>query len=139
MWILCKSGFYSAVQVAPGPQAVLAARQGFPDHADVLCVRARVKSDLVRLCRSLNLDPGEAILDRGTSGSDYPYRLFIHRDDFALWLGSQVGKIDYFNFKAMVLAVFGYARETIYAQVWARLLQLEQMDALGQEREVSNG
>jgi hypothetical protein len=114
MWVFTERGFYSVVQ-KPGSF-----------HSDILTVRARVRQDLVRLCLDLQADPDREIHDSPPgSGADYPYRMEIHRDDFALWLSRQIYLLSYANFKARVLSLFGSFRERVYHRVWTTLFSLE--------------
>lgn len=122
MWILCKDGFFSIVQLRPD-QAHPASGFAHPDHSDVLCVRTRKRDDLERFCQALELDPGSILGPESYSG-DYPFRVFVHRDDVAFWLGSVIGSLDYTNFKEMVHRVFGSARASIYTSVWSSLCRL---------------
>lgn len=118
MWLFCDRGFYSVVQKqAPGVV-----------HEDQLLVRARTRDDLVRLCQDLEISSMEI---QATPQADYPYRLVLHRDDFALWVGSRIGALKYPNFKSFILDSFGSFRERIYARVWAACTALREDDYNG--------
>ena len=134
MWIFSADGFFSVVRANPR-HAQLVSLSGLPaDHEDVLCVRSRVRADLERFCDRLQINHS-LIFDRRQAGStDYPYRVFVHRDDFSFWLGSQSFLVDYFNFKDFTRQSLGAAREFIYHKVWAACLGLsDSMDAADQK------
>lgn len=112
MWILSRTGFFSAVaDREPG----------------VIRVRARVRADLDRLraeCPAL----GPTI---ATENNDYAYRARVPVAEFAQWVSSEAARIDYTNFKNMVFSIFGAAREHIYHAVWAELLALRNLNPVG--------
>jgi hypothetical protein len=109
MWLLTPRGFFSAVQDRNDPDRVL--------------VRARVGADLEAL-RDL-LPEIEVVFGEGT---DYPWRAWIPRDDWARAVHAMCGEIDYGNFKNAVADRQGYARAGIYSEVWGSLHGLERLN-----------
>jgi hypothetical protein len=98
--------FYSAVQKFADP--------------DRLVVRARVKADLERLQRFI--PDAKPFRKRW---SDYPWRVDVAREDWALALMAMADEIEYTNYKSHVSKERGYQRSGIYGQVWSLLLDLE--------------
>ena len=109
MWLLTPRGFFSVVQ----------------DHAnaDRLLVRARAGADLKRL---RELIPGLELLHG--LGTDYPWRAWVAREDWARALAAMCAEIDYGNFKNAVADRQGGLRASIYGEVWGTLHALEGLD-----------
>ncbi len=106
MWIFCKLGFFSVVQV----------------RGDVgkLLVRGRARPDLAFLASELreftpNATKGTYRV-KHTPEADYPFRLTVAKLIFARWLEDSAERIDYDNFKASVPH-----RAEAYHAVWAAL------------------
>jgi len=93
MWIFLNDAFISAVQ--------------HRDDSDTLVVRARRREDLERTF------PGEPITVSETS--DYRYRVFVSKADFARVMIDKIEAIDYANFKNSVTED---DRHDAYAGVW---------------------
>lgn len=111
MWIFSRHGFFSVVRADPdeiGQQQVM--------------VRARVRADLERLIAE-GLLRGAEILE--WPGRDYPYRVIVHRDEWAETMQEIAYDIDYRNFKATVGDTDGPARAALYARVWGEMLEAE--------------
>jgi hypothetical protein len=56
-------------------------------------VRSRDKETLEALC------PGHYAMIIATSANDYPFRIFMSKDDWAEYLTDYVADMEYFNFK----------------------------------------
>ena len=93
MWIFLNDAFLSAVQ--------------HRDDPDQLVVRARRREDLERTF------PGEPISVSETS--DYRYRVFVSKGQFAGMMIGKIADIDYPNFKNSVAE---HDRHDHYARVW---------------------
>ncbi len=93
MWISFNDGFISAIQDRK--------------EADGLVIRTRRKDHLE------NIFPGlEIFTDIGT---DYRYRVFIKKAEFAAILAKRAGEIDYTNFKN---SVKDDELHRLYARFW---------------------
>lgn len=110
MWIFTPHGVYSAVED--------------PRYANQVQVRARVREDLVYLKEHVCPGAGRIV---ALPGRDYPYRVFMTKDDWARGLARMAYAIDYANFKDEVYRVQGKARESIFHKVWYELLALESL------------
>ena len=80
MWLCMSDGFVSAVQD--------------PKLPDGLVVRARRREHLETIL------PGKEIVEG--AGSDYAFRAFVTKAEFAMTVADRVAHIDYGNFKASV-------------------------------------
>jgi hypothetical protein len=80
MWIAFNDGFISAVQDRK--------------EKDGLVIRARRREHLERIFPKLEIFTG--------LGTDYKYRIFIKKTEFATLLAERAGEIDYTNFKSSV-------------------------------------
>lgn len=103
MWLMTTFGFFSVVQKA---------------GTEGLTIRARVGADLDRL-RDRYL-PG-LTATQSTPRSDYAYRAKTTHAELAAAMAKIVADVTYDNFKSEVEAVQGYARESVYAEVWSVL------------------
>jgi hypothetical protein len=108
MWIFTKEGFISAVSNREGTGLV---------------VRARDKKALDALAES-----AEVSIAKSPKG-DYPYRLFVSKDDFAVWVTSVISDLDYINFKSKVARTRGPEYSEALHDVWATMLHVEDSDA----------
>lgn len=88
MWIMTPYGYVSVVES--------------PDNPNMLQVRARHR----RVLQIIRQGPEEGGLGKRrassilhTRDSDYPYRIFVSKEDFSRWVAAQVQRIDYKNFK----------------------------------------
>lgn len=119
-WFFTTIGFFSVTEPRDG-------------DGKTLQVRARVLSDLTALRKQFLPELGSI---RSKIGTDYPYRSFISKEDFALGMARIVLSIDYSNFKATVDKKQGLAREQLYMKVWQVMrdaeAKLEKMDAANQ-------
>lgn len=113
MWLITKSGFFSAVQATDEPEKVV--------------VRTRVKADADHLSEWLREIgfPSEIIV---YEFSDYPWRVVTSRNAWGMYVAMAAHDIDYPNFKAAVKAVQGPDRADVYGLVWEDLLRLEGLD-----------
>jgi len=107
MWIATQDGFFSAVQ-----------HREFPD---MLVVRARSRSDLVRLTRIVI---GTEII-KSPPGSDYPYRALLTKPQWSGYLDVATAEINYDNFKNRIHDV-NDERASTYMAVWSNMLRIEQ-------------
>jgi hypothetical protein len=82
MWIFTDTGFVSAVC-------------HFDDPGQ-LVVRARDRRSLEALAES-------ADVEIRAEGTDYPFRVFVAKDQFAAWLMHVVETLDYPNFKGQAM------------------------------------
>lgn len=107
MWLISKTGFYSVVAK--------------PGDAE-LCIRARVRKDLVDLKKDYLPSMGKII---ETKNADYRFRAYASAAAIAVAAGDMVREIDYSNFKDKIGAVQGKDRASIYMRVWTALLELD--------------
>lgn len=107
MWILTTIGFFSVV--------------AHRDDPNLMIVRARTREDIEALSdRYLPVSE----IDEET-GTDYPFRIFVTRDEFERVAAALAREIDYDNFKNAVAARQGSRRALVYGQVWSVLLGLQ--------------
>ena len=107
MWLFTTIGFFSVV--------------ADPAHPDTLKVRARAREDLETL-RARYLPDLEIV---ETDHTDYRFRAFLHRDEWAHAVQALTADIDYPNFKAAVGQRQGPARAKRYAKVWQVMYELQ--------------
>lgn len=120
MWVFTTKGFYSAISYAESkwPKKNLPKRLRFLPSKSILCVRARVRGDLVTLLKDLNKNyriikvPG-----------DYPYRVFITKREWEKFLVKNVEDMDYSNFKS---AVEDHSRSGALMSVWSAMQRIEE-------------
>lgn len=109
MWLCTTRGFFSAVE--------------HRDDAALLLVRARVRDDLVQLRAALPREQWTRIV--ATPHADYPYRMVVARDLFAVTIARLVvEELTYDNFKA---AVTDPHHERVYHEAWAVFRGLERL------------
>jgi hypothetical protein len=108
MWIITKIGFFSIVQK----------EWNQPNHT--LTIRARVRKDLESL-RAYLPDMGEIV---ESLDSDYRYRAVADRKTVSEAMAKLAADIDYDNFKNEVASRQGYARASVYGDVWHDLYRL---------------
>ena len=94
MWICFNDGFVSAVSAG----------------GDMLKVRARRKEHLISIFPNLK----DEIVE--TKHTDYKYRVFIKRDEFADIVSDRIKKIYYDNFKSSVM---DDELHDLYADFWS--------------------
>jgi hypothetical protein len=107
MWLFTSSGFISIVE----------------KDADRLAVRARDSLSLSSLAQSYGVEI------RSTPTADYPYRIFITKDQFKNWLSNQPGQIDYKNFKSEVSITRGKNFANALLKVWSVMHAIEDLQA----------
>ena len=103
MWVFSRAGFFSAV------------RKGTDKHGEV-CVRARVLADFDKLRELYFPEMGQVQTNGGT---DYPYRVYMTRSEWADIMERMALDVDYKNFKGMISGERGYAVADLYSDVWA--------------------
>ena len=106
MWVFTTSGFVSAV---------------YKDGA--IQVRARDLKSLEPLAKQT----GAAIV--ATPLADYPYRIAITNEQFAIWVNQQALSIAYKNFKSEVADTRGYGFAKPLNQVWSVMHEVEDAKA----------
>jgi hypothetical protein len=107
MWLFTSSGFISIVE----------------KDADHLAVRARDVLSLSSLAQSYGVEI------RSTPTADYPYRIFITKDQFKNWLSNQPGQIEYKNFKSQVSITRGKKFAHALHEVWSAMHLVEDKQA----------
>lgn len=107
MWLVTTTGFFSVV-LKPGDTD--------------LCIRARVRKDLVALKRDYLPSMGKII---ETKNADYRFRAYASREGVAYAAADMARDIDYSNFKDEVKAVQGKDRANVYMRIWTALLELD--------------
>ena len=107
MWLFTTSGFISIVE----------------KDASHLAVRARDSLSLSSLAQSYDVEI------RSTPTADYPYRIFITKDQFKNWLSNQPGQIQYKNFKSEVTTTRGKKFSDTLLKVWSAMHLVEDQEA----------
>ncbi len=107
MWLFTTSGFISIIE----------------KDANHLAVRARDSLSLSPLAQSYDVE----ILSTPTA--DYPYRVFITKDQFKNWLSNQPGQIQYKNFKSEVSNTRGKKFSHALLKVWSAMNLVEDKEA----------
>ena len=114
MWLVTDRGFYSVVDKG--------------DREGCVCVRARVRDDLLALIELDSLADWEGrIID--TDDSDYRFRIYVTREDWVLAAAELAERIDYDNFKNAVARRQGHDRADTYLEVWRDLARLQRRDS----------
>ena len=107
MWLFTTTGFISIVE----------------HDADHLAVRARDSFSLSPLAQSYNVEI------RSTPTADYPYRIFLSKDQFKNYLHNQTGLINYKNFKSEVAITRGKKFANALLSVWSAMHEVEDKEA----------
>lgn len=108
MWIFTTSGFVSAVQ----------------DRNDrTIIVRSRDRASLEQISTMFQVSINQTPL------ADYPYRIFLKREEFVTWISTEASAIDYHNFKSEVAAIRGKKFSRTLGDVWSTMLQVEDTTA----------
>ena len=107
MWLFTTSGFISIVE----------------KDANHLAVRARDSLSLSPLAQSYDVEI------RSTPTADYPYRIFITKDQFKNWLSNQPGQIQYKNFKSEATTTRGKKFSDVLLKVWSAMHLVEDKEA----------
>lgn len=108
MWIFTKEGFVSAVSNR---------------DIDGLIVRSRDKAALDVLAVQANVEIMKS------PKADYPYRVFVSKESFWIWVNSTIEHLDYANFKAKVAKTRGPEYARALHEVWAVMHHVEDSDA----------
>lgn len=111
MWIFTQHGFVSAVDNGHVPGK--------------LAVRARDKRSLELLADITNQEI------RQSERSDYPYRVYVTKEEFSDFLLAHVETLDYPNFKDQVYATRGRAYAEACSNVWSAMLDVTDEEARG--------
>lgn len=122
MWIFTKHGFYSTVCARQGDGG-----HGQPIDPERLMVRARVRAHLEAL-KSQYLDLLGACEIQASSHTDYAYRLFVSKADWAEVISRLASGTDYGNFKPEVRrhqGPSGAAYEHALHDVWSVMYALQ--------------
>jgi hypothetical protein len=102
MWIFTEIGYFSVVKKS--------------SSGDEVIVRARVREDLVRLGKSINVK----LKIRADSGTDYRFRAGIKKAHLAEYLQQAVLTLNYDNFKDTIPHKDS-ARRNAYLRCWEAL------------------
>jgi hypothetical protein len=108
MWLFTKEGFVSVVSNREG---------------DGLVVRARDKRALDGISESGGVPIAKS------PKSDYPYRVFVSKQEFRSWISSEVSDLNYTNFKSKVGQTRGSQYSNALHEVWATMHHVEDSDA----------
>lgn len=111
MWVFTQHGFISAVDNNHVPGK--------------LAVRARDKESLELLA-----DLAEVEIVSSTR-SDYPYRVYVTREQFIEFLVAHVETLDYSNFKNRIYQTRGPEFAEACGDVWGAMLQVTDEEARG--------
>lgn len=109
MWIFTETGFVSAVQNRHNPE--------------YLVVRSRDRQSLQELADVCTVDI------KFMEGSDYPYRVFVSKDDFKHWMNDQIDFLGYDNFKNRVAITRGKDYAHTLGSVWSTMHDTEDEEA----------
>jgi hypothetical protein len=119
MWVMTTEGFYSAVE------------DSF--NKEYLIVRSRQRKDLVNLLIKLELP----IEISENVGSDYRWRVWLTKWEWAKFLHMTGESIDYPNFKNKVHSIDA-ERAKVYGEVWAVLYALQPWHAMKKKNRKGN-
>lgn len=111
MWIFTQDGFISAVDNGHVPGK--------------LTVRSRDKQSLQLLADLTQQDINQSMR------SDYPYRVYVTREEFSNFLLAHVDSLDYPNFKNRVYDTRGEEFADACGKVWAAMLDVTDESAAG--------
>jgi hypothetical protein len=111
MWVFTQDGFISAVDNNHVPGK--------------LSVRARDKVSLTFLADITNQEITQS------ENSDYPYRVYVTREEFSDFLATHVDALDYSNFKNRVAVSRGSKFAAACSKVWSAMLSVTDKDAVG--------
>lgn len=111
MWVFTQDGFISAVDNGHVPGK--------------LAIRARDKKSLELLATLTEQKITQ------NKGSDYPYRVYITKQEFADFLVAHAEDIDYSNFKDRVYSTRGSKFAAACGKVWAAMLDVTDKEAVG--------
>jgi hypothetical protein len=111
MWVFTQDGFISAVDNGHVPGK--------------LAIRGRDKKSLELLAALTQQDIIQS------KDSDYPYRVFVTREEFSNFLLAHVDTIDYSNFKDRVYATRGSKFASACGKVWSAMINVTDKEAIG--------
>lgn len=112
MWVMTNRGFYSAIQFDPRK----ASKEAPGWTKNVLLVRTRDEESVKRLAQAVGRDYHE------TKAGDYLYRIQVTRREFRTFLGDEVDRIGYGNFKS---SVKNKPLHDAYMKVWSAMAALQ--------------
>jgi hypothetical protein len=107
MWLLTKTGFFSAVRDL--------------DTRDSMIIRARDPDDMKNLVEQYV--PGTEIIE--TLDSDYRYRIRLDKSTWIRLAAELAEDVDYNNFKNHIKEVQGVERAMLYSEIWEILYSLQ--------------
>jgi len=129
MWLFTRAGFFSVVDKKSQGRGV-----------GEVCVRTRVLADFESLHQLYFPDMPDVVVEQH---SDYPYRIFVGKKQWAKVAALMSEDVDYSNFKTMVGKVQGYDRAHLYGEIWSVMFGAEQKLArtttTTTKKRVSNG
>ena len=118
MWMFTTIGFFSAVRDR--------------DQPEWMSVRARVKADAENLIKvaqpildAMHGEGAEVLKVTELKGRDYPYRVYLTPDEWALVAAKLTTDIEYTNFKDEVKKTQGKERASLYMGVWSAMYGAE--------------
>lgn len=117
MWVFLTDAFFSVVDKKAKETKAKFNREAKP--ADLLVVRARKAGDIERV---FNATLGKKVKVAVSNTTDYRFRAFVRRDDFAKVMLAEIDRITYGNFKN---EVFEPDRHNAYNSVWGAMLRLQ--------------
>ena len=112
MWLFTRAGFFSVVDKKSQPRGV-----------GEVCVRARVAADFDSLRQLYFPDMPDVVFETNT---DYPYRIYVGKKQWAKVAALMSEDVTYSNFKGMIAKEQGYERSHLYSDVWGVMFGAEQ-------------
>lgn len=88
-----------------------------------MCVRARVAADFDSLRQLYFPDMPDIAFEQNT---DYPYRIYVGKKQWAKVAALMSEDVDYSNFKSMIAKEQGYDRSHLYGDIWSVMFGAEQ-------------
>lgn len=110
MWVFTQDGFISAVEDKQKNNGTIVVRS-----------RDRQSLELISTLTGAEIHP--------SPGRDYPYRVFVTREQFAEFLTSNVYALDYGNFKDRVWDARGDVWHDAAGSVWSEMLSVTDQEA----------
>ena len=101
MWLFSETGFVSAVQDR--------------DNSDGFVVRGRDRKSLQPLADFADV----RIIDN--EGTDYPFRVYVEKSTFSLWVSDQVDNVSYTNYKGHMHKTRGWQFCDALHDVWSAM------------------
>jgi hypothetical protein len=112
MWLFTRAGFFSVVDKKSQGRGV-----------GEVCVRARIAADFDSLRKLYFPDMPDITFE---SNTDYPYRIYVGKKQWAKVSALMSEDVTYDNFKSMVGKEQGYDRSHLYGEVWGVMFKAEQ-------------